>query len=462
MNRATRNSLWDRRLLWILGAGAVVRLAFLVVFKDLSLLGDEEQYQQIAVNMMGGEGFALNGLLTSWRPPLYPFVLSGLYTLTGTTDPSVARAFQAVLSLGTAMLVYLLGRQLFEERVGLVAALLFTFYPSFLFYNSHILTEVVFTFLLALTAYCFAVYLAGGRLLLLVAAGVALGLAVLTREVVWPLLAVMGALVWYGRRPGFGRWAGHSTVLLLSFLLVVTPWIVRNTRVQGTLTFIATNGGPVFYAQNYEHTPLDRPWRDHTIDPVRKVRSLLPPDLTEGERQKVAFRKGIEFIRDHPGLTVHRAVIRAANLWGLEREVVGVLLQGGYGNPGKVTVLLITAVIFGAYVLTILSGITGLCFVLATRGPQTAFHLYVGATVAFITLAHAVTSGHPRYHLPLIPVLAVYAGQAWAIREQVWEKRRSRSFIAAAVLASLLLAIWIREIFFIELGPFIRGLSQFE
>ena len=447
-------------LLWILGVGAIVRLLFLFYMADLELRMDEVQYQEIAVNLTEGRSFALNGRLTSWRPPLYPFVLSVLYTLTGTTDPVVARGFQAILSLLNGLLVYLLGRRLFGERAGLGAALLFTFYPSFLFYNNHILTEVLFTFLLTLTGYCFVAYLQTARLPLIGASGVALGLAVLTRDIVWPMVAVMALLALYGRPLSFNTWVSHSAALLVSFLFVVTPWVIRNTRLQGTFTFIATNGGPVFYAGNYVHTPLDRPWRSHALDSELKVRRLLPPGLTEGEQQRVAFRRGVDFILDHPGLTLRRAVIKAANVWGLERELVGVLLQGGYGKPGRVTVLSVTLAIFSVYVLTILGGITGLSFSLAKPGQGMPFHLFLSTLAVFFTVAHAATSGHPRYHLPLIPLFSVYTARAWTIRQEVWEGRQSWTFKVTLLLAGLLFAIWTREIFFVEFERFIQGLTR--
>ena len=450
---------WDRRLLWILGVGAIVRLVLLYLLGDLDLWMDEVQYQEIAVNLAEGRGFALKGQPTSWRPPLYPFILSGLYMLVGTTHPVVARAFQAILSLVNALVVYLLGRRLFGERAGLGAALLFTVYPSFLFYNNHLLTEVLFTFFLTFTAYCFAVYLESGRLPPLAASGAALGLAVLTREIVWPMVGVMALLVGSVTRPGFTRWTWHSAVLLLPFLVVTTPWVIRNTHVQETFTLIATNGGIVFFEGNYEHTPLDRPWRSHALEPELKVRRLLPIGLTEGQRQRIAFRKGLEFMRTHPGLTLRRAVIKTANVWGLERELVGVLLKGGYGKPGKGAVLLVTAAIFGVYALSILSGMAGLCFALARPGQGMSFHLFFAALVVLLTLAHALAFGHPRYHLPLMPLFSAYAAHAWTIRKEFWNGRRSWAFKAASLAAGLLLAIWIREVFSVEFERFVAGLG---
>ena len=152
--------------LWLLGVAVIVRLVLLLPMGDLDLAMDELQYQEIAVNLAEGRGFALNDKPTSWRPPLYPFLLSLVYRVAGTTDPLAARVFQAGLSLLNLMLVYLLGRRLFGERVGLGAAVIFAFYPSFLFYNNHLLTEGLFTCLLTLTAYGLALYLGSGRALL--------------------------------------------------------------------------------------------------------------------------------------------------------------------------------------------------------------------------------------------------------------------------------------------------------
>ncbi|MGB4780426.1 MAG: glycosyltransferase family 39 protein [Candidatus Methylomirabilis sp.] len=454
-----RGARWDRRLLWILGVGAIVRLILLYVLGDLDLWMDEEQYQEIAVNLVEGRGFALQGQPTSWRPPLYPFLLSGLYMLAGTTHPIVARAFQAILSLVNGLMVYMLGRRLFGERVGLGAALLFTVYPSFLFYNNHLLTEVLFTFLLTVTAYCFAAYLENGRLPFLAASGVALGLAVLTRDIVWPMVGIMTLLIGYVTRQDFIRRTWHSAVLLMSFLVITMPWVIRNTRLQDTVTLIATNGGIVFLEGNYEYTPLDRPWRSHALDPELKVRRLLPTGLTEGQRQRIAFQRGLEFIRTHPGLTLRRAVIKAANVWGLERELVGVLLKGGYGKPGKGVVLLVTAAIFGVYALSILGGMTGLCFAVARPGQGMSFHLFFAALVVLLTVAHALAFGHPRYHLPLMPLFSVYAAYAWTIRREFWNGRRSWAFKAASLAAGLLLAIWIREVFSVEFERFVAGLG---
>jgi 4-amino-4-deoxy-L-arabinose transferase-like glycosyltransferase len=446
-------------VLWVLALALVVRVVLLALAGDLRLVMDETQYQEIAVNLVEGRGFMIYDRPTSWRPPLYPFALSLVYRVAGTTDPMAARVFQVALSLINLALVYLLGRRLFGERTAVAAALVFALYPSLLFYNNHLLTEVLFTCLLTLTAYCLARYLDSARAVFLAAAGAALALTVLTREVLWPMVGVMALGAGHVTGWRVGAWSRHVLALGAALLLLVTPWAIRNTLLQGTPTFVATNGGVVLYEGNYEHTPLDRPWRAHAIDDDLKVRRLLPPGISEGERQAIATQRALAFMRAHPGLTIHRSLVKMANVWGLEREVVGLILAGEYGAVGRLGALALSSAIFATYVITLLGGVVGLCFAVARRGPAMAFHLFTAVLVAFVTLAHALAFGHPRFHLPLMPLFALYAAHAWTIRSTIRGALRTPAFGVAAALTGLLAVVWMREIA-LESERFIKGLLR--
>jgi 4-amino-4-deoxy-L-arabinose transferase-like glycosyltransferase len=451
----------DVRLRWLVAIAVVVRLAFLYAFTDVPLRGDEVEYHGIARNVVEGQGFALDGRLTSWRPPLYPFFLAALYFLTGTTDPMVARVAQAILSLALAIVVYGLGRKLFGGAVGVGAAAIVALYPSFLFLSNHLLTEILFTVLVTLTAYSLSTYLATGRLSAVLASGVGLALAALTREVMLPMVAPMAILVAYVTYPRRSRMVLHTAALGVAVAIVITPWVIRNTVLQGTFTAIATNGGPTFLSGNNEHTPIQRPWRQHGFPAELRWRQLVPRgELTEGQRQQLAYQKGLEFVRAHPGLTVQRAVIKSANVWGLERDVVGTFLNGGYGEAARAGVLPAAAAIFGAYAVTLLAGLTGLTFALVRSATARPFHLFVAVLIVAMTLVHALAFGHPRYHLPLMPILAVYAAYAWQSRREVWRARRTGPFVASCALAALALAIWLREIIVVDFEGFVRGVLR--
>jgi hypothetical protein len=271
-------------------------------------------------------------------------------------------------------------------------------------------------------------------------------------------------------------------VLVAGLLVVTVPWVVRNTRVQGTFTMIATNSGPVFLSGNYEHTPWDRPWQANALAPELKVRRLFDPSLSEGQVQRLAMQRALDYIREHPWRTLRMNVIRVANFWGLERELIGVFGKGGYGSVGTIPLVLSAVVINGAYLFVVLAGLAVLVFAIQAhwrgrdasphfrpdRGRPSdrsepnpggrwvlAWHVYVAALILYTTLAHAPASAHPRYHLPLVPLLGLYAVQAWSMRQALWAGRRTVAGRIVAVCGVLLALAWIRDVL-VDLEQFLR------
>src|SRR5262249_8723270 len=151
---------------------------------------------------------------TSLRPPLYPALLAGIYLICGDGNYAAVRLVQLFLGLGTVVLVYRLGCRVYSAKVGTFAAILVAFYPSFLAYGNFLLTETLFTFLL--TGFCLLLMKAvqDDSPTTLVASGVALGLAALTRSVVWlfpPVLSVFLLFAWPG------RWLARAAAAVVVF-----------------------------------------------------------------------------------------------------------------------------------------------------------------------------------------------------------------------------------------------------
>src|SRR5262249_17857397 len=150
-------------------------------------IGDERQYAQIGANLVQGHEFALEpGRPTSMRPPLYPLFLAGVWSLTGYESLQAVRAAQVLLGLLTTCGVYVLALRLFDRPTALTAAAITCFYPSFLFAGMLLLTEVLFTLLLILFVIQYDSLVRRPRLATAVSTGATLGLAALTRSVLWP------------------------------------------------------------------------------------------------------------------------------------------------------------------------------------------------------------------------------------------------------------------------------------
>jgi 4-amino-4-deoxy-L-arabinose transferase-like glycosyltransferase len=415
-------------------------------------VADERDYHQIATSIVNGNGFAKsNGVPTSMRPPLYPAIVAAVWTITGTRSLVPVRAAHIVFALLTAGLVFGIARRLFDEKTALVACAFVAYYPSLLFSGVLILTETVFIFLmLLLIRMCLAVIdePSWGAAL---GAGLCLGLAALTRSILWPFLVVLVPFLWFTSRASYRERAALCALVIAGYAAVVAPWAVRNTRRQHVPTIVDTMGGINLLTGNYEYTPEDRMWDGVNIHgsqawyaPLFKER---PANLlTEGEKDRWARAAAIRFMAAHPLLTAKRSVLKLADLWGLEREWVAGIGQGLYAPPLWFAIVssVLTVV---AYPCLLLLAICGFCCAPLDRRAHWLFALLIGFTCA----VHALTFGHSRYHLPLVPILAIYAAAVVVRRSDVLLELRSRRAVVGA-LALLCAAVWVREIAFRDAG----------
>ena len=438
----------------MLGIGLLIRLALLYSTSHTGLMiVDEQHYHTLARNLLHGHGFAwAPGELTSIRPPLYPFFITLIWMASGTESLQLVRAVQILLNLINIFLVYRLGYLLWDRRVALLAAAGVCFYPSLIAFDFLLLTEVLFTLLLTLMALGYVVLTKTGRSSVAWATGCALGLATLTRSVLWPLPVVLCPLAFFSV-PGTPWMRLRITAcLFLGYALVVTPWAVRNTRLQGVTTVIDTMGGLNLRMGNYGHTPLHRAWDAISLTGEQSWAHDLRqehPDAstwTEGRKEKWAQQKALLYMRENLLLTLKRSIVKFFNFWGLERTVIAGWQQGLY-HPPRWFSALGTALITSTYVLTMLLASLGL-FLAPPNDRRT--HLFLILLVAFISGVHTVVFGHERYHLPLIPVLLLYA--AAAVVQQSWRRLHEGTRTAAApvVVWVVLLVSWGCEVFIID------------
>jgi hypothetical protein len=130
-----------------------------------------------------------------------------------------------------------------------------------------------------------------------------------------------------------------------------------------------------------------------------------------------------------------------------------------------VAILGATVAIMGVYAATMVAAVIGLCAALARGGSGLPLHLFTLVFVLHITAAHALVFGHPRYHLPLMPLLTVYAATVLAAWPRVWAAvprawpRRVPAVAVASLAVALLVAIWAREVLFVDLHRFLAGLA---
>jgi len=215
---------------------AIFLLAFVVrsFYACLGLwwAGDSPAYLTIAKNIAFHHSFSVTtGIPTASRPPLYPSLIAAFWWSDSAPITEVV-LLQIVCGAMTVVLVYLIAKDRFSHRVALLAALGAALAPMTAHFTAVILTEPVFTFLVVLGFFLWGRNHG-------VAAGLAFGLAALTRTIMIPFLGCLVLLAF------LSPWRHNRRLYLLisvSAMLVVSLWIVRNAVVFRQFILVQSTG----------------------------------------------------------------------------------------------------------------------------------------------------------------------------------------------------------------------------
>ena len=282
-------SSWRVRLGAIVCLAFAIRLAYVVfVAPKTSGIFDAFYFQQVGHLVADGHGFISpyefiskgRSVPSAEHPPLYTLLLAGESWL-GATDDTLQRATGALLGALTVALCGLLGRRIGGDRVGLIAAGLAAVYPLLIVPDGALLSETLYLPLIA------GALLAAYRLLdrpnatSAALLGALIGLAALTRAEALLLLLLLAPVA--ALRGGSG-WPKRLTLCVVTALLVMTPWVVRNWTVFDRPLISNNEGGLI------GQTNCHRAYYGSGIGFLST--NCLPPQRTSDEaRRAELFRK---------------------------------------------------------------------------------------------------------------------------------------------------------------------------
>lgn len=420
----------DRRIAWALIVLAVAaRAGAVLVLQSHTVPNSTYEHGAIAANLLAGRGFSVRFLgaegPTSQQAPVYPAVVAAAYAIGGVGAPRALLLLElgqaAVGGLLVAAVLMLAGEVApGRVRVARAAALIVALHPTLVYAATHVqvalLAAALLTFTLAWA------YRAGrtGRDRDAVITGALLALLVLTDPILG--LAVVGVGLAIATGQGLRRAVRPLAVVGLTAAVGVLPWTVRNYRVHGELVAVKSTFGYAFWQGNCAGSEgTDKVVRASVERALRRRRSALDPRalnlalwearheagyiddvvltaddtralaaLSEPERSRRLFRRALADLREQPGRYT-RLCLRRLRYFVLFDET----------NPKT------RNVVYRAGHLG-LSALAALGWIVAR--PETRRRL--GPTVvtaALIAAFHALTIVSARFHIPLEPLLALWA-----------------------------------------------------
>jgi 4-amino-4-deoxy-L-arabinose transferase-like glycosyltransferase len=213
----------------ILGAGFVIRI--ILFWQDKVIAADGIGYINIARSIFQQRDFSAS----SHFPPVYPMLI-GLASYFAPYDEIAGKAVSLIMGGLVVIPLYLLGKRMFSEQVGLIAAILAALSPIFVSLSGLVLSQTTYITLLVTALYlCWTGFTRNSAKAAL-AAGFAFGAAYLTRPEGIIVFAGVSAVFLF-LKPELPSKKDAMRLLLfawLAFAVVASPYVLLLHKVYGT------------------------------------------------------------------------------------------------------------------------------------------------------------------------------------------------------------------------------------
>jgi Dolichyl-phosphate-mannose-protein mannosyltransferase len=384
--------------LWVVIVVAVL-LRVAVMARGTGAFADPDNYLAMAQSLAHGDGFALDGRATAYRPPLYPLLLAPLCLDRGVPAVWGVAVLHLALGAGTVWLtaVAAKGSGLSTPRVTL-AAFITACDPVLVWQSRSVMTETPAAFFhaAALAALCLPGWPAP------VLGGIALGLAALCRpsSLSGAVLIILAALL---VRPGESKARlVRGGLLAISVVAVLSPWAIRNALALGTPIWTTTHGGytlalannPVYYREVVSGPP-GRVWTGADQWLWWHEVNLATTGMSEPEADRFLRAQVWSLVRERPRDFGRATLARLVHFWSVAPA------SSVYPPGVRWATMAWTVIFWAALVLGLLQ--RGLW-----RWPRIAAPL----VAIGLSLVHTLFWTDLRMRAPIVPALALIAAGA--------------------------------------------------
>jgi 4-amino-4-deoxy-L-arabinose transferase-like glycosyltransferase len=198
-----------------------------------------------------GEGFSSpyggETGVSAWEPPLYPYLIGGVFKIFGiytNTSAWVLLSINSLLASLTTIPIFLIAFLTFSPRVAIWSARAWALNPYIWYWSIHWIWDTTLTPLMLALIFLMALeleQLPGLRGWILF--GALWGIGALANPSMLAFLPFCGLWIWWRRsRRGLPSVAGVALSSLI-FFLVLSPWLIRNYEIFGRFVFIRDDFG---------------------------------------------------------------------------------------------------------------------------------------------------------------------------------------------------------------------------
>jgi len=306
---------------WMVAIALFLRVGWIIVghtykFKTIdNNFGFGWEMGRIGAAIASGHGFsnafgAPTGP-TAWEPPLYPYLIAGVFQIFGIYSRAsafVLLSINSVFSALTCVPIFLIARRIFSEKVAVGSAWTWALLPYAMSWCTRWVWETSLSALLVAVIFWLALTMEDrDELRPWLEFGLLWGIAALNSTVLLAFLPASGIWAWYHsakrRKPSSSSSLSSSlaSVVLASvvFLACISPWLVRNYETFGKFIFIRDNFGAELRLGN--GNGADGTWMQY-LHPTQDLYAMRQY-TSMGELAYIAMckRQAVDYIKaDYP------------------------------------------------------------------------------------------------------------------------------------------------------------------
>ena len=244
-------------LFWVVVIAFILRVAWILLGHTYKFKTTDDNFSfgwemgRIGASLASGKGFSnqfgpATGP-TAWEPPLYPYLIAGVFRLFGIytkLSAFVLLAFNSACSALTCVPIFLIARRMFSEKVAVGAAWAWALLPNVIFWCTRAVWETSLSALLLSVVIWLTLTMEDqegwhpwfGF-------GLLWGIIALNGTSLLSFLPAAGLWAWYRRAKLRKRSLAGVVLASLVFFACIAPWLVRNYRTFGRFIFIRDNFG---------------------------------------------------------------------------------------------------------------------------------------------------------------------------------------------------------------------------
>jgi len=228
------NSFWIRKFLFcsILITGIILRL---YKWNSYSFWYDEAGWLLIC---QGALLTSLKGTIVLFKPPLFNFLIY-FWAYIGQNEFNL-RLLSFIFGILSIILIYKVGKLLFDEKVGLISAFLISFSPFHIYYSQELTQYTLMTFLALCSVYYLICSLKGNNVYSWVKFIFFTSLSLYSSYVFF-FLIIMENLFFFFLYARYGKFIRRWLLSQLAILLLYSPWLMMISAQFSFLSFLSVD-----------------------------------------------------------------------------------------------------------------------------------------------------------------------------------------------------------------------------